>query len=267
MEGQRNDGLFNVLMRDPDLSGFLVKFGLAGPVVIMAWDRLATLALPLFLTLPVSVALILGYAGILAVLIARIIRSADRWQVESAMQSRRLLTGDGRRAATVASEEGDEQEGPRGPAPAVPLPSFHSAYFLLRLTDEVQSARRDGRPMTLVSLDVIVPGREQTREQVEKVGLDLAHIAANQVKTISHPLSVGPTEFVFSLPDTNLKDAKAFVSKVVQSLGDYWCHFGLAAYPTDATEPEGLFNYARQQCEDSRQDKKVRRIEDYRPAA
>jgi hypothetical protein len=121
--------------------------------------------------------------------------------------------------------------------------------------------------MTVVALDVTVPGREMTFAHLDKVAFELAHMAAGQAQMISQPLSVGPTEFVFSLPHTNLKEAKSFVSKVVQGLGDYWCHFGIAAYPTDATDAEALFNQARQLCEDSRHDRSVRHIEEYRAAA
>jgi hypothetical protein len=45
------------------------------------------------------------------------------------------------------------------------------------------------------------------------------------------------------------------VSKVVQALGNYWCHFGVAVYPNDATSANSLIERAREKCEESRQDK------------
>jgi len=99
-----------------------------------------------------------------------------------------------------------------------------------------------------------VPGQELTPATIEKVSFELAHLASNQSKTISHSLSIGPTEFIFSLPNLGKASGRDFVSKVVQGLGNYWCHFGVAVYPENATDAEALFNFARQQCEESRHD-------------
>jgi hypothetical protein len=45
------------------------------------------------------------------------------------------------------------------------------------------------------------------------------------------------------------------VSKVVQALGNYWCHFGTAVYPADGTSAESLVRFVRQAVEESREGK------------
>ncbi|MPZ49796.1 MAG: hypothetical protein GEU75_10975 [Dehalococcoidia bacterium] len=244
---QDNDNIFSILRREPEQAGLIMKAGLGGPVAIVLWDFAGGLLLPALPVAIVTLLSILIYAGVLIYLIARIVHSADRWQVESAMQARRLLTGDNRRRHDPTGETPD----------AAPLPqpqaSFHQVYFLMRLTEEVQRARREGYEMCVFSLDLTVPGQELSPAVIEKVSFELANLASSQAKNISNSVSIGATEVVFSLPHFDKAAGKDFVSKIVQALGNYWCHAGLAVYPENATGAEALFNYARQQCEDSRQ--------------
>jgi hypothetical protein len=58
-----------------------------------------------------------------------------------------------------------------------------------------------------------------------------------------------------SLPHMPASEAKPFVSNLVQSLGNYWCHFGTANYPVDATSAESLVKASRDAVEESRQGK------------
>ena len=281
-----SESLLAVLKREPEQTSFLLKFGLGGPVVIVVADWLASTFLPAVAVVPILLALLVAYSAVLVLLVARLVHSADRWKVESADTATRLMANR-RRASQRPAEPAAAQplmasgveEPPMDdpgadpppaaqpyeepmvaepeviePPPVAPEPSFHQHYFFLRLETEVQDARRDGRQMSLASLDVTLPGRALTRETIEKVSMELAQIAANHVKTISRPLSVGPTEFLLSLPHASQDDAKAFVSKVVQALGNYWCHFGIAVYPKDATDASSLIDRAREACEESRRD-------------
>ena len=285
-----SEGFFSILRREPEQTALILKLGFGAPVVIVLWDWAANFLLPELAVSLLTMFMILIYAGALVFLIASLVHSADRWQIDSAMEARRLLvTGDVRRRAPAArpaksasaqaaaplslsptavaeppqilrqapdpveAEDEIEAEDYVPPPPALE-PRFHQVYFLLRVTEEVQRARREGYEMSVLALDVTVPGRELTPQLVEKVSFELAHIASSQNKVISYSLSLGPTEFVFSLPHLDRAETKDFVSKVVQSLGDYWCHYGVAHYPDDATDAESMVDFARQQCEASRND-------------
>jgi hypothetical protein len=248
---QENDSLLGMLRREPEQTRLILKIGLSVPVAIVLWDTLGRTLLPVLPVVLVTMFAILIYAGVLTALIARLVHSADKWQVDSAMQTRRLLSGDSRRRSADGTAGG-----PAAIAPAaVVQTNYHQAYFLLRLTEEVQRARREGSEMCVLALDVTVPGHELTQADIEKVSFEMANLASSQAKSISYSLSTGPTEFVFSLPTFGKAAGKDFCSKLVQALGNYWCHFGLAVYPENATDAESMFSFARQRCEESRQDR------------
>jgi GGDEF domain-containing protein len=259
------DGIVSILRREPEQSALLLKVGLAGPLLIVAWNLLGSLFLSPLIIMPFSLLLILSYAGVFGYLVARLVRSADRWEVDSAMQARRLLNGNRRgdyqspepeaglplaAMAALASPDG------RPPKPQASQADFHRLYFMLRLEEEVHEARRQGRGMTVLALDVSVPHQEElTAAARDKLALDLATIASGQSAVIGHSLSIGATEFVFSLPHCDENEAKAFVKKLLTGLGNYWCHFGISVYPREGTTAELLFDSARERCDDSRNDR------------
>jgi hypothetical protein len=280
---ESKESILSVLRREPERSDLIIKFGLGMPVAIVVWDWAGGLILPFYAVLPITLGLVLAYAITLAYLVARVIHGADRYEAESTVQARRMLSNTrhlhpaARLAASPSTveadaEAGDDDDRPE-PEPAVraatparaaaappappPAPSsdFQRIYFLLRLQDQVKQARRDGHDLCVIVLDLTVPGQDLTPALAEKISFDLAHMAANQTKTISHSVSVSPTEFVFCLPGTDYNEAKSFVSKLVQALGDYWCHFGIARYPRDGTDAEALVEVARNECDNSRQDR------------
>src|SRR5262249_18838220 len=158
--------------------------------------------------------------------IARLVKAMDRWQVESAKQATRLATT--RRRV----------DRPTGETVLPPLPAtnFQQTYFLLRLNEEVSQARRHGHLLSLIALDVTVPHQTMTPDLTEQVAFEMAHIASDHSRTISFPLSTGETEYMFCLPQTDGRGVKAFTSSLVQSLGRYWCHFGIVTYPDDGTD-------------------------------
>ncbi|HEX5367804.1 MAG TPA: hypothetical protein VFY10_00140, partial [Dehalococcoidia bacterium] len=156
----------------------------------------------------------------------------------------------------VAGDDEDEPE-PKKRASARIVEesnSFHVTYFMSRLNEEVKSARRHGHQMSVVVLDVTIPGAETSPDQAEKISLEVARIAALHPQTISLQLALGPTEFMFSMPRSDAKATKEFVSQIIGSLGRYWCHFGTASFPREATSAEALVDVAREACETSRND-------------
>jgi hypothetical protein len=243
---KEDESILTALKREPDKAWFLLKICLGGAIALVAWSWISGSIVSPVAGLVVLLLLTLAYAGCLTYQIARLVRSMDRWQVESAKQASRLATTR-RHVDRPASE-------PPLPPPT-PQATFQQAYFLRRLNEDVKDARRQGTALSLIAIDVTVPQEAMTSELADEVNFELAHIAADHARLISVPLSTGETEVMFSLPNVDAKGAKAFVSNLVQGLGKYWCHFGVVTYPEDGTEGETLFNRAREACDMSRQDR------------
>ena len=213
---------------------------------------------------PVTAALIFLYGAVIAFLSGRMIHSADRGQVESALQARSLLTSNNRRAGPPEPFFNVEEPVPLAEAvaqtlasaAAAPLPAppahFQQVYFLLRLQEKVSRARREGHALSVIAFDVVLPGAERDREALEKLAFEVATMASSQAKTIDYCLQVSETEFAFVLAESDGKAARSFLARVVQAMGDYWCHCGFAAYPEDGTNAEALFDRARERAAESR---------------
>jgi GGDEF domain-containing protein len=205
------------------------------------------------------------YGGVLAYLTARTVHLADRWQIESAEQAGKLLGGDGRRVLPSVSPTGElshpiplaeaiaQTQMVAGPPSHDSVQrSFYRTRFLLRLQEDVLRARREGHEMTVIALDVNLPHGEATPEQLERLNFEIARLSVHHGQVLTSAHSVSDTEFVFGLADSDKRAAKAFLSKVVQAMGDYWCHYGIATYPEDGTDAQTLFDYALRNCDESR---------------
>jgi GGDEF domain-containing protein len=239
---QDSFGIRDAFKRDPEGSGFLIKFGFGGALAIAVLGAVAALVLNPLLGAPVTLLVALLYGVALVLVTARVVATAvGRRFVESAMTLR----------STLNAAAGEAK-----PAPAAPVreqASFNQSYFMLRLQEEVGNARRDGREMALVAIEATAPGVPMNPELANRIAQEFARIASDHHRTISNALSVSESEYVLSLPMTSAVEAKAFVSLVVQALGNYWCHFGLAVYPADGTSAEGLVKAARAAVQESRE--------------
>lgn len=237
-------GIREAFRREPEQTRQLVKFGLGGAIVIAVLGTVAAMLLNALLAAPVMLAMSLIYGFALVVSAARLVSDASgRRFVESALSKPSRLHG------------GDEPKAPERMAPVAEQASFNRNYFMLRLQEEVANARRDGREMAVIAIEATAPGVPMNPELAEKIATEFAKIASNHFKTISNSLSMSENEYVMSLPMTDAAETKAFVSKVVQSLGNYWCHFGIAAYPEDGTSAESLIKAARDAVNESREGK------------
>jgi GGDEF domain-containing protein len=234
-------GIREAFKREPEQTSFLIKLVLGGGLIVGVFSVLGAVLLGSIMVLPMALVLSLIYSAAVVVTTARLTFSASsRRRIESGLQKRMPANGDDTSAAA---------------APIAEQASFNEAYFMLRLQDEVANARRAGHEMTVLAIEATRPGVEMNPEVAERIAKEIAEIASNHHKTISHTLSVSENEYVMSLPHTSAADAKPFVSKLIQSLGNYWCHFGMACYPADATSSDGLVRFARQTVDESRQDK------------
>ena len=231
-------GIREAFKREPEQTNFLIKLVLGGAIVVAVFSVVAAVLVNSIVVLPVTLILGLIYSSAVVMTTARLVfAGVGRRYMESALHSR-----------TPAQV----QESAAAVTPTAEQASFSQSYFMLRLQDEVAAARRDGREMTVIAIEATRPGFEMDRESAEKVAKEIAEIASNHNKTISNTLSMSESEYVMALPHTSAAEAKAFLSNLVQSLGNYWCHFGTASYPNDGTTADGLVRFARESVEESR---------------
>ncbi len=234
------DGLLAAFKREPEQTRWLIRFGLAGPIAIVLWDFIGNLLVSNIL---VGVGLLLGilvYGGILSWMIVRIMNASERWGVESALTAKKF-------SSRVQKHEEES------PAHAPTTSSFQEAHFLRRLAEEVSAARRDGSHLSVIWLDVNVPGDDPYPAQNDKMALDVAELLASQSKTIGASLNLNVNEYVFTIPHQDLTGARGFMRKLLLGLGRYWCHCGIAEYPKDGSDAEAIFKKARDRCEASRE--------------
>src|SRR5581483_991156 len=110
---------------------------------------------------------IVAYSTAIVVMTGNLVRDADRWQVESALQARRLMSRGPRRDS--------------GPAPAgePTATTFDHWYFVLRLEDEIKRARRYGKQVSVVIMKLGTPEGEPSAALTEQINFDVAQLAAN----------------------------------------------------------------------------------------
>jgi GGDEF domain-containing protein len=273
---QEDKSILAALRQEPEQTAFLIKFSLIAASVIVAWDLLASMALPWLMVKIVTVLLMFGYGATITFVVSRIMVASKSWEFSPMSSSTRVSAETamrrlGRERHEAPASEGDEDAESETPAHVaarpgsdvmmVPVPPvFNEQYFLMRLREQVKDARRDGRQMCVASIEVNVPGREMTGEETDRIAFEMARIGAQQWKVIGQPLAMSENEYVFSLPTSTADDAKLFVREVVQALGDYWCHFGVSVFPKNATDAEGLVEKAREACEVSRQGGKAGKV-------
>ena len=232
---ERPESLVAVLRREPERSLFVVKLGLAGLLVIVLWAAAAPLALPVVAVVPVLVALLAVYGATMIVLTANLVRSLDHWQVTSAMHTRRLLA-----TASAPSRQAELREEDE--------PVFYDWYFSLRLEEEVKRHRREGGPMAVVVMRVAPHDSDPSRIEREQIDLAMAHLAVNHQDVLKFPNSLETLEYAFCLPGMDSFTARDMVSRLVTALGNYWCYYGVAVYPEDASTGEALLEHARTLC-------------------
>lgn len=240
----RADNLFAAFKREPEATKWLLRFGVGVPVLIVLWDQIGSRFLSSFLVGVVDLLAILVYGAGLSVLIVRIMIASERWGVESALTARKITNR--------VQLRDDEQHQPESRA-VTAATSFQEAHFLRRLQEEVAASRRAGSHLSLIWLDVNVPGEDPYPAQVEKMATDVAELLATQSKTIGSSFSRNLNEHLFTLPHHSRTEAREFMRKLVLGLGRYWCHCGIAEYPADATDAEKLFERARERCDASRE--------------
>jgi hypothetical protein len=232
------DSLISIVQMEPERTKLLLKVAAGGAVALFLWTWAGKVIAGDVVFALVDIVATLAYSAAIVVLTGNLVRGADRWQVESAMQARRLLST-GRHIADTSAQPVEPQIG-----------TFDHWYFVLKLDDEIKRARRLGTPVSIVMMKISPAGQDATPAIAEQINFDVAQLAASHDKTMTKPSAIGPLEYAFLLPNTDRNEARARVTPLLAPLGDYWCDFGIAVYPDDGTEAEALVALARKQAED-----------------
>ncbi|HEY7268787.1 MAG TPA: hypothetical protein VH951_03075 [Dehalococcoidia bacterium] len=234
------DSLVSIAQMEPERTKLLLKVAAGGAAVLFLWTWAGRALAGDIIFAFVDVVAMLAYSVAIIVLTGNLVRGADRWQVESAMQARRLLSTGRQR---VEDLQRADTEG---------AATFDHWYFVLRLEDEIKRARRTGTPVSIVIMQISAAGEQMTPALVEQINFDVAQLAASHTKTMSMPSAIAPCEYAFLLPNTDRNEAKSRIAPLLAPLGDYWCDFGIAVYPDDGSDAEALVALAQQQSEEDK---------------
>ncbi len=250
---ERLESFLAPFRREPDQTKLLIRVGLAGPLVITVWNLAGVLVISNIVVSLVSLLLMLIYGAAMLVMVTSIMTEDERWQADSEANSRRL----GRRLSKPQASDPEPVAVSEAKVTSLRQDSpgsFQQVHFMLHFQEEVARARREGLEISLVWLEVNLPGGGSSLPRTEKMAVEVAHLLVSQAKTIGQQFNLNSNEYVFTLPAHNQEMAHAFVSKLVQALGNYWCNCGIATYRVDGTDGESLFRRARQLCRESASD-------------
>ncbi len=253
----RDDSLLSLVSSEPGRSRFIIKLGAGGAVAITLWTWVASYYLSLLIVLPLTVVFVVLYAATLVFLTGKLVRAADRWQVESALQARRLLAGNAHQPgkAPPSATAGVTAAAVSGPSEFLTAASFHQWYFALRLDEEVLRCRREGAVLSVAVVGVQFPGRDPGPIEQEQMSFDIAKLATDHARTIELPTCIGPSEYAFVLADKAPAEARTVMAPLLRPLGDYACELAISSYPEDGGDAETLIGAARARLEDAAEER------------
>lgn len=276
----QDNSVLAAFRREPEQTAFLFKLSAVTAIGLAAWDVMAGWVLPAIAVTAVIVLAAMAYGAALTFIVARIMGGSREWVSSSQLAAEKLAVSGGERYRSgrgaelealrkrpdeLPPVEDDDASAPAELHPAAPSPMdtivFNESYFMLRLQEQVKEARRQGREMCVAAVHVTLHGSEMTPEISQSIAYDMARIASSQSRLMSQPLALSDSEFVFSLPQVGPNETKQFVREVMRAFGDYWCYFGIAAFPRHATDAVTLVERARAACETSLQSGKRGQVE------
>ena len=163
---EKEEGILSAFKREPGQAKFLLEVIILGAIGIVAWDIFSGKVLPEVASMGVM------------------LRDDPRLRQLSYGADRATRQGDGPLAGRIGQAADAAQRptrraavstGPQGETVLPPLPqaNFQQTYFLLRLNEEVKTARRNGRLLSLIALDVH-PQEHSTPELREQVAFEIA---------------------------------------------------------------------------------------------
>jgi hypothetical protein len=216
---------------DPGQTGLIAGVAFFGLVVIGLWGLYGDLFLSNLVVVAVAEVMVVCYAGSLAFLAGRLVRSQDRWQVESALTLRELL-----------SEGRDDAANPLTGAP------FYARQLRLRLDEDIRRCREYGTSLTVVAVRLELPGRAPSRASFSQANFDMAQLASSHSHVLVAPTALGMFEYAFLLPNCDRRAARAVAAFVTSALRRYRCSFGFAVFPDDGEDGDTLLRRAVEEC-------------------
>jgi diguanylate cyclase (GGDEF)-like protein len=130
------------------------------------------------------------------------------------------------------------------------------AYFGVQLREEIEKARRRGKQLTLIFLDVD-DFKQINDDRGHRLGDESLKLVANVLRINTHKMDAaarhGGDEFTVLLTKTPLFGAQDFFSRVKEEVADHSTRklgfrislsAGAASFPSDADDPDGLLEAA-----------------------
>lgn len=216
---------------DPAQTGVLVTVALSGLASIALFGLYGDLLLPNLAVVAAIEALIVCYGAFVAALIVRLVRTQDRWQVESALTLRDMLSGG--RDAPVSVQAGSP---------------FHAGQLRLRLEEEIRKCKEYGTSLSVVAVRLELPGQAPSRAGFTQANLDMAQLVMSHREALVCPTALGMFEYAFCLPNCERRSARAMIIFVATALRRHRCFFGLAVFPDDGEDADTLLRHATRQC-------------------
>jgi len=220
-----------LLSHDPAQTGLLVGVALTGLVVVGLWGLYGDLFLSNMVVVAVTEVLIVCYVGSLVGLAGRLVRSQDRWQVESALTLREMLC-----------------EGKDGAANLQAGSPFYARQLRLRLEEEIRRCREYGTSLSVVAVRLELPDQRPSRAGFSQASFDMAELVTSHRQALLAPTALGMFEYAFLLPNCERRAAQAVATFVGNALKRYRCSFGLAVFPDDGQDVDTLLRRATEQC-------------------
>lgn len=223
--------LVALFSHDPAQTGLLVIVALGGLAGIGLWGLYGDLFLSNLVVVAVIEVLIAFYVGAVALLTGRIVRSQDRWQVESALTLREMLSEGGNVAANVQAGS-----------------PFYARQLRLRLEEGISRCKEYGTSLSVVAVRLEVPGQAPSRTGFSQANFDIAELVTLHREALISPTALGMFEYAFCLPNYDRRAAQAMTTFVANALKRYRCSFGLAVFPDDGEDADTLLRRATEQC-------------------
>jgi len=215
----------------PAQTGVLVTVALSGLASIALWGLYGDLLLPNLGVVAVIEVLIVCYGGFVAALTASLVRSQDRWQVESTLTLRDMLSGGSNVAASVQAGS-----------------PFHAGQLRLRLEEEIAKCKEYATLLTVVAMRLELPGEAPSRAGFTQANFDVAQLVTSHRGALVCPTALGMFEYVFLLPNCERRSARAMIMFVASAMKRYRCFFGRAVFPDDGEDADTLLRLATEEC-------------------
>jgi hypothetical protein len=202
----------------------------AGLAVVLLWGLYGDLFLSNLVVVFVIELMLVILVPVLVAVVANLVRDYDRWQVESALTFRQMLSEN--KGASVSFQAGSP---------------FHHRQLELRLSDDIKRSRDYGLPVALLAVRLELKGHSPSHAVFVSTNMEVAALANAHRDLLATLTPVGMFEYVLWLPGHDGKAAMNVARFLERELKRYQCTFGLAVCPEDGTDADDLLRDAVRQ--------------------